>query len=629
MSIKQLIRRSLLTKLTLLSIIFAPSKSVKAFLVLVGIFAIHLNTFAQCLYSGEDISIINQEQKKSLILEEEPKFKTVPYFPEFDCSTDFFSLDENGIIQRWSLINGSITGGETILTDGEGSLSFCGEPDAPTFYSGVYDGTGLVQYDMDLDEWTSVPLSEDIYISNSDGYENDHFLMVAPGQNNRDLYHFNGTDLTLVDTVNFFTVYALAVDNNGHAWAFSGSVSNSTDLLRVYNSSGLLTTYDISFNSGNSYGSMFLNGTLYVAFGSSNVDLANTLVPVIINEDEGTAELGTPIPFPYMGYYDLSSCQENTVSLPDCLDLSLDIGDACDDNNQLTINDTVQEDCTCLGVIDNCLENPIEFNIEAVCNGDFYSLDDIIVFYISINGGAPEDDPNEIYSLSGTWNFTSNLQNQPIILNGNGAETQVDIIVTDNFGCSTQFSEIFICYVDFPYVAIELSNFAVDAQNKMNHITWTTLTETNNDYFEVQRSVDGLEFIGIGQVDGASNSISELNYELKDFNLIDRTYYYRLKSVDFNNTFEYSDVVMVDRSDGISPEHIGIYPNPFQDILYVDHPHAQSLSLFGSDGQLILSKRLFSINQKINLAYLNSGIYFIQLNDSSGLQLEAFRIIKD
>ncbi len=76
-------------------------------------------------------------------------------------------------------------------------------------------------------------------------------------------------------------------------------------------------------------------------------------------------------------------------------------------------------------------------------------------------------------------------------------------------------------------------------------LEWTTASETNNDYFEIMRSTDGITFISIGTVDGAGTSNTLHNYSYTDEGLGQGTYYYKLRQVDFNMDATFSQTLSV------------------------------------------------------------------------------------
>jgi hypothetical protein len=93
-------------------------------------------------------------------------------------------------------------------------------------------------------------------------------------------------------------------------------------------------------------------------------------------------------------------------------------------------------------------------------------------------------------------------------------------------------------------------------------LNWETATETNNDYFFVERSYNAREFVEIGKITGAGNSSDTETYSFIDENPeLNRSVYYRLKQVDFDGTFEYSLIkkIIIEQSN-INIEKV--YPNP-------------------------------------------------------------------
>ena len=107
---------------------------------------------------------------------------------------------------------------------------------------------------------------------------------------------------------------------------------------------------------------------------------------------------------------------------------------------------------------------------------------------------------------------------------------------------------------------IELLSFDAKANNDYVNIAWTTLSETNNDYFTVEKSKDVNTFEMVINTAGAGNSNTLLNYSAKDNEPFSGVSYYRLKQTDFDGKFSYSDIVKVDFEKSID---VTIYPNPF------------------------------------------------------------------
>ena len=113
-------------------------------------------------------------------------------------------------------------------------------------------------------------------------------------------------------------------------------------------------------------------------------------------------------------------------------------------------------------------------------------------------------------------------------------------------------------------IPVELTSFTANLSNDKVILNWATATELNNRGFEIERSTNKSDWILIGFRDGVGTTTESSQYsfsdDLSDISL--SKLYYRLKQIDFNGTFEYSDVIEV----LISPSTFSLsqnYPNPF------------------------------------------------------------------
>ena len=92
---------------------------------------------------------------------------------------------------------------------------------------------------------------------------------------------------------------------------------------------------------------------------------------------------------------------------------------------------------------------------------------------------------------------------------------------------------------------VELIKFSAEKKSNQVDFLWSTASEINNDYFTVERSVDGKNFETIGTADGTGNNNTVLNYNFTDSNPVNGESYYRLKQSDFDGKFTYSKIVQV------------------------------------------------------------------------------------
>jgi len=93
---------------------------------------------------------------------------------------------------------------------------------------------------------------------------------------------------------------------------------------------------------------------------------------------------------------------------------------------------------------------------------------------------------------------------------------------------------------------IELITFEGSKYDRSNDLNWVTMTEINNDYFIVERSLDGEQFEFLHEVEGAGTSSIINSYTFSDENFQPTINYYRLKQTDFDGKFTYSDLISID-----------------------------------------------------------------------------------
>ncbi|MGV6862671.1 MAG: hypothetical protein ACWA41_12945 [Putridiphycobacter sp.] len=92
---------------------------------------------------------------------------------------------------------------------------------------------------------------------------------------------------------------------------------------------------------------------------------------------------------------------------------------------------------------------------------------------------------------------------------------------------------------------IELGTFTGFADGTTNVIEWTTLSETNNDYFVIEKSLDGENFVAVEKINGAGDSFEEINYNFVDRRVDAELTYYRIKQVDYNGEYSYTPIVAI------------------------------------------------------------------------------------
>ncbi len=93
-------------------------------------------------------------------------------------------------------------------------------------------------------------------------------------------------------------------------------------------------------------------------------------------------------------------------------------------------------------------------------------------------------------------------------------------------------------------VPVELISFTGSCKNNKINLNWSTATETNNYGFEIERSVDGNEFITRGFVKGSGTTTERHNYSFSE-DALNGKIYYRLKQIDFDGSYNYSELIEI------------------------------------------------------------------------------------
>ncbi|WP_304132310.1 T9SS type A sorting domain-containing protein [Ignavibacterium album] len=174
-------------------------------------------------------------------------------------------------------------------------------------------------------------------------------------------------------------------------------------------------------------------------------------------------------------------------------------------------------------------------------------------------------------------------------------------------------------------IPVELTSFSATVSDGDVNLNWVTATELNNSGFEIQRfalSAEPQAWVKIGFVNGNGTSSEVHNYSYKDQNPFEGTSYYRLKQIDLDGTFSYSNEVEIEVK---SPQEFTLaqnYPNPFNPSTKISWQSPvsswQTLKVYDvlGNGVVILVdeyKPAGNYEVQFDAANLPSGVYFYQL----------------
>lgn len=161
-------------------------------------------------------------------------------------------------------------------------------------------------------------------------------------------------------------------------------------------------------------------------------------------------------------------------------------------------------------------------------------------------------------------------------------------------------------------------------------INWSTISETNNDYFMVEYTLDGTNFIPYTKVKGAGNSYDKRDYScLFSLDIVDKNPYFRLKQVDFNGNYKYSAIVALGTSVGFpkTNQTINAYYDFSSDKVVckfkLDYTKEVNISLYDIVGNKIQETNALPYNAGDNAVLLsvpdNAGIYVVLYESNDGL----------
>ena len=157
--------------------------------------------------------------------------------------------------------------------------------------------------------------------------------------------------------------------------------------------------------------------------------------------------------------------------------------------------------------------------------------------------------------------------------------------------------------------------------NGIARLSWSSLQEQNGHYYEIQKSADGVNFTALAKVEAQGNSESKVNYRFDDIQVSAGTNYYRLKQVDKDGSFLYSNIAALQVQ--VKGVHVtGIYPAPFTDKISVtlssESAGRAGISLFDNTGKR-LSGSEYRITKGVNtirltgLDNLSKGLYILKV----------------
>jgi hypothetical protein len=169
---------------------------------------------------------------------------------------------------------------------------------------------------------------------------------------------------------------------------------------------------------------------------------------------------------------------------------------------------------------------------------------------------------------------------------------------------------------------VELTSFSATIVPIGVELIWSTATELNNDGFEIQKKTDNSEFNTIGFVKGQGTSTQKNDYSFIDKNTTSGKHLYRLRQIDFDGNYNYSNVLDVDFNTIATYTLEQNYPNPFNPSTQINFTLAKSgnvtLKVYDSLGSVVATlvdgfMREGKHSAKFYTKDFTTGVYFYRI----------------
>ena len=231
----------------------------------------------------------------------------------------------------------------------------------------------------------------------------------------------------------------------------------------------------------------------------------------------------------------------------------------------------------------------------------------------------------ETVTVTFTTPATADAVDFQLIFYANGNSFNIDYWYIDD-----------VTVTDLDWVPVELSSFSASADNGNVELSWITATETNNNGFEIQRSTNG-NFEAIAFINGKGTTTQPQAYSFKDEKVSVGVVKYRLKQIDLDGTFEYSNVIEVDVPAPSSFVLEQNYPNPFNPSTTIKFAlpveTEVQLSVYNTIGEKVAEVFNGTLKEGYHevvfeAALLTSGTYFYRLEANEFVDVKKMLILK-
>lgn len=179
----------------------------------------------------------------------------------------------------------------------------------------------------------------------------------------------------------------------------------------------------------------------------------------------------------------------------------------------------------------------------------------------------------------------------------------MDVPVTGWYACNEGYTPIPSSILLTP-LPVKIKTFTADLNINLPLISFTTASEINNAGFDIERSSNGIDFEKIGWVDGHGSTTEEKHYTFVDTKPLLGMNYYRLRQVDYDGRFEYSNIVSV----VMESDDVYLFPNPATDIINIQNATSGNYQI-KSVFSMLIGQGILGSGSQIDISHLPSGTY--------------------
>ena len=169
---------------------------------------------------------------------------------------------------------------------------------------------------------------------------------------------------------------------------------------------------------------------------------------------------------------------------------------------------------------------------------------------------------------------------------------------------------------------IELLKLDASCENNNVLVSWSTATQSNNDFFTIERTIDGISYDAIGKVKGAGTTSKKMEYAFTDVQPYTGISYYRLRQTDFDGRNKVCKTIEIECV-GLNGD-IKIYPNPNDGYFTIENAALYAdIQIYDITGRMILDQKNHSTKEIIDIRETPNGVYLVKVSDSA-----SFKIVK-